>query len=192
MKEKLLKILKNDYYMENDNECICPGCVFYHTTTDLFKIPEELLMKRARVEVTHAITELGELLNENKIDGCINPFLVSIVVLENLLEKQNLKLKVLRENALILGYIHSFVQYLWYAQNIKRLHPNFSDSRINKIMFNTNEVDNIEHIEIGIEAKKKNKALEGYVIFVPTLLNDGSVDMEYKFIGSAQPFGIFK
>lgn len=173
-------MLNNDFYNNEDRECICPNCVFNHDSIDLFKLPNDSTIEHALKEIEQSMQYLNELLHEKKIDHCISPFLVSIFTLENVLGKTNLSLEILRKNALILGYIHSFIQYLWYSQSIKEMYPKLSEKELNKIIFKTSDVINsIEPIEIS---NNLSNLKEGYVIFLPTLNSNGDVDMEYKLI----------
>lgn len=182
MKKRLLELLTTENYSDF-NECICVGCVLYKTTTDLFRQPSGEELKLARNLTYKAIDELSILVSEEKIDSTIEPFIVSLAIIENILNKSNIPLKELRQKALLIGYIHSFVQYLWYAQDIKNQIPDMSEERINKIMFSRGNVEMVEPITIGIEANNR-----GFVVFEPVLAS-GVVDMKYKFIGKSEGFG---
>lgn len=186
MEDRLIEILSKEFYGQTKDECICVGCVFYYSTCDLFNMPSVLEMKKAEKEVRHTIEILNDLTKNDIIDNTIDPFLISIFVMENLEDKINLSLKFLRKNALILGYMHSFIQYLWYSQDIIKRHPDFKEERVNRVMFNTERINYVKPIEIGLETNKT-----GYACFIPKLYDDGKVDMEYKFIGKIEGFGMF-
>lgn len=182
MKERLLKVLSDSFSELHNDKCVCPGCVLYYTDANIYIPPSYEEKKIIKIKALEAIKALVELRDAGEISNVINPYLVAMVILEDTLGSNTyLSLKVLQEKAIVLGYAHMLVQYLWYFQNLKDAHPDFTEKRINKILYTKGQFEMMSPIEIGLHSKH----IKGYTIFKPVLHNDGFVDIEFEYISPA-------
>lgn len=186
MKERLLELLKKDYYGKSEEDCICVNCVLNMSDANLLDVLNELEQKRLENLARKYIKIIDEFVKDGLINYTIHPFLIAVAIYEEMSGKKEISLKELRKNALIIGCTESWVQYLWYSQHIREEHPNFDEKRINRIMFTNGLNEEVKPVEIGI-LNKKNR-IPGYVLFIPELRNDGVVEMAYHFYSNVECF----